>query len=113
MVGGVFSSLPRQKGQVSTRSWAIRATRSSVLRGRMPRAVATSTDSVGSTGLMRISRTNSEVSVMAPLGVGGVSAICNESQPPGQRRVFDGAISARSGRPWRMPDRPARMSGYV
>src|SRR4030065_2478232 len=56
--GGVLCSLPRQNGQGSTCLGVSRGASSSAFFGRMLRAVATSTDSLGTTGLMRISRTS-------------------------------------------------------
>jgi hypothetical protein len=55
-VGGVRSSLPRQNGQLSTCVRVSRSAGCSASRGRIARAVATSTASAGTTGLMRISR---------------------------------------------------------
>ena len=58
MAGGVMDSLPVQNGQVSTCLRVSRGASSSAFFGRMLRAVATSTDSAGTMGLMRISRTS-------------------------------------------------------
>jgi hypothetical protein len=53
---GALSSLPLQKGQVGTCGRASCGAGGSSFFGRMLRAVATSTDSVGTIGLILISR---------------------------------------------------------
>ena len=52
ITGGVLCSLPRQNGQVSTCLRVSRGASSSAFFGRMLRAVATSTDSLGTMGLI-------------------------------------------------------------
>src|SRR4030065_1463996 len=65
MAGGVMCSLPTQNGQCSACARVSRGAGASAFFGRMPRAVAPSTDSLGTMGLMRISRTGFSASVMA------------------------------------------------
>src|SRR3989344_3120929 len=84
MTGGVMCSLPVQNGQVSTWLRVSRGAGSSAFFGRMLRAVATSTDSLGTMGLMRISRTTFSMGVVMgrQLKTGPLAAPLKTSDQP-------------------------------